>query len=194
MPREEAEGALLVVRFDGKGVPMMKAAAVKRKAKLGSGEKRQQKKAALVGVSSTGDTKPRTPEALAALLVEPEAARARRPRDHVTDDAPRAQQVRRLASRVRTQQAVMERIKADAERRDPPHRTPVVVLLDGALGLWSLAPKRFKPWKRVTCVLDIMHVVGYLWSAANALFGEGATAGKRWGQAKLPEILQGRVG
>ena len=88
----------------------------------------------------------------------------------------------------------MERIKADAERRDPQHRKPLVVLLDGALCLWSLATKLFKPWRRVTCVLDSMHVVGYLWSAANALFREGSKAGKRWVQEKLTEILRGRVG
>jgi hypothetical protein len=44
----------------------------------------------------------------------------------------------------------MELIKADAERRDPEPRKPLVVLLDGALGLWNLAPKLFKPWKRMT--------------------------------------------
>jgi hypothetical protein len=191
---EDTEGALLVVSFDGKGVPMIKEEAAKLKAKLGTGEKRQKKKEALVGVSYTVDPKPRAPEALAELLIDPEAARARRQRADVTDDTPRAQQVRRLASLVRTKQAVMELIKADAERRDPQHRQPLVVLLDGALGLWRLATKLFKPWKRVTFVLDIMHVVGYLWSAANALFGEGAKAGKRWVQEKLTEILRGRVG
>jgi hypothetical protein len=67
-------------------------------------------------------------------------------------------------------------------------------VLDGALGLWSLAPKLFKPWKRVTFVLDIMHVVGYLWGAASALFGEEAKAGKHWGQQKLTELRRGRVG
>ena len=194
VPPEDTEGALLVVSFDGKGVPMIKAEAVKLKAKLGTGEKRQKKKEALVGVCYTVDAKPRAPEALAELLVDPEAARARRQREAVGDDAPRAQQVRRLASLVRTKQAVMEGIKADAKRRDPQHRKPLVVLLDGALGLWSLAPKLFREWRRVTCVLDIMHVVGYLWSAANALFGEGSKAGKRWVQQKLTEILRGRVG
>jgi hypothetical protein len=194
VPQEDPEGALLVVSFDGKGVPMIKEEAVKLTAKLGTGEKRQKKKEALVGVSYTVDAKPRSPEALAELLVDPEAARARRQREHVTDDAPRAQQVRRLASLVRTKQAVMERIKADAERRDPQHRKPLVVLLDGALGLWSLATKLFKAWRRVTFVLDIMHVVGYLWSAANALFQEESKAGKRWVQQKLTEILRGRVG
>ena len=172
MPPEESAGELLVVSFDGKGVPMIKAEAVKLKAKLGTGEKRQKKKEALVGVSYTVDAKPRSPEVLAELLVDPEAARARRQRQGEQDKAPRAQQVRRLASLVRTKQAVMELIKADVKRRDPQHRKPLVILLDGALGLWRLAPQLFKPWKRVTCVLDIMHVVGYLWAAANALFGE----------------------
>jgi hypothetical protein len=194
VPPEDTEGALLVVSFDGKGVPMMKEESVKLKAKLGTGEKRQKKKEALVGVSYTIDPQPRAPEALAESLVEPEAARARRQREDVTDDAPRAQQVRRLASLVRTKQAVMELIKADVQRRDPQHRKPLVILLDGALGLWRLAPQLFKSWKRVTCVLDIMHVVSYLWSAANVLFGEQSRAGQHWVQRKLTEILRGRVG
>jgi hypothetical protein len=194
VPQQEAEGALLVVSVDGKGVPLIKEAAVTRKAKWGSGEKRQTKKAALVGVRDTVAPKPRSPEARAELLVDPAAARARRPREETRDDAPRAQQVRRLASVVRTKPAVMERIRADAERRDPQHRTPVVVRLDGALGLWSLAPQRFKPWKRVTCGLDIMPVVGDLWSAANALFGEPSKAGPHWVPQKLTELLRGRVG
>ena len=46
----------------------------------------------------------------------------------------------------------------------------------------------------MTFVLDIMHVVGYLWSAANALFEEASKAGKHWVQQKLTEILRGRVG
>ena len=194
VPPEELAGELLVVSFDGKGVPMIKEEAVKLTAKLGPGEKRQKKKEALVGVSYTVEAKPRAPEALAELLVDPEAARARRQREDRRDEAPRAQQIRRLASLVRTKQAVMECLKADAERRDPQHRKPLVVLLDGALCLWNLATKLFKAWRRRTFVLDIRHVVGYLWSAANALFGEGSQEGKRWVQAKLADILRGRVG
>ena len=44
-----------------------------------------------MGVSYTVEDKPRAPEALAELLVDPEAARARRQRDALGDDAPRAQ-------------------------------------------------------------------------------------------------------
>jgi hypothetical protein len=39
-----------------------------------------------------------------------------------------------------------------------------------------------------------MHVVSYLWTAANALFQEGSKDGTRWVQVKLTEILRGRVG
>jgi hypothetical protein len=191
---EDTAGELLVVSFEGKGVPRSKEAAAQLKAKLGTGEQRQKKKEALVGVSDTVEPNPRSPAALAELLIDPEAARARRQRQGEQDESPRAQQVRRVARLARTKLAVMELIKADAERRDPQHRKPLVVLLDGALGLWSLATKLFKEWQRVTFVLDILHVVGYLWSAANALFGEASQAGKHWVQQKLTAILRGRVG
>ena len=187
-------GALLVVSFAGTGVPMIKEEAAKLKATLGTGEKRQQKQEARVGGSDTVDLKPRSPAALAALLIAPAAARARRQRQGEQDESPRAQQGRRVASLVRTTQAVMDLIKADAERRDPQHRQPWVVLLDGALGLWSLATKLFQEWTRVTFVLDILPVVGYRWSAAHALFGEASQAGKPWVQQKLTEMLRGRVG
>jgi hypothetical protein len=194
VPQAATAGELLGVRCEGKGVPMIKAEAVKLTATWGTGEKRQQKKEARGGVSDTVDAKPRSPEALAALLVEPEAARARRQREETRDEAPRAQQVRRLASLVRTTQAVMALIQADAERRDPQPRNAVVVRLEGALGLWNLATKLFKPWTHVTVVLDIRPVVGSLWSAAHAWCEEASTAGQPWVQQKLTAILRGRVG
>jgi hypothetical protein len=194
VPPADLAGDLLVVSCDGKGVPMIKAEAVQRTAKWGTGAKRQKQQAALVGVSSTVDTKPRSPEALVALRGDPEAARARRPRDDTRDEAPRAQQIRRLASVVRTKQAVREGIKADAERRAPQHRNPLVVRLDGALCVWNLATTLFNAWRRRTYVLAIRPGVGYLGSAANALFGEGSKEGKRWVQAQLAAMLRGRVG
>jgi hypothetical protein len=190
----DAAGELLVVSCEGTGVPRRQAAAAKLKAKWGPGEKRPQQKAALGGVSSTVDPQPRAPEALAARLVAPEAARARRPGDRVTDAAPSVQPGRRGASLGRTKPQGMARIKADAARRDPQHRQPWVLRLDGALGLGRLAPQLFKPWQRVTGVLDLLPVVGSLWSAANALVGEQATAGTRWVPQQLRALLRGRGG
>lgn len=193
-PAKESEGEILVVSVDGKGVPMIKAEAAKLQAKLGTGEKRQKKKEALVGVCYTVERKERTAEELAERLVDPEAARDRRQRAGQKDDAPKAQNVRRLASLARPKQKVLESLIDDATRRDPARQRPLAVLLDGALGLWGLVTKSFKGWENVTFVLDLMHVVGYLWAAANALFREGSEEGKRWVQAKLTQILRGRVG
>lgn len=193
-PAEESEGEIVVVSVDGKGVPLIKAEAAKLQARLGKGEKRQKKKEALVGVSYTVDRKERSAEELAELLVDPEAARERRKRAGKKDDAPKAQNVRRLASLARPKQEVLESLRHDAERRDPERRRPLAVLLDGALGLWALVTQCFKGWENVTFVLDIMHVVSYLWVAANALFREGSEEGKQWVQHKLTQILRGRVG
>jgi hypothetical protein len=193
-PAKESEGEILVVSVDGKGVPMIKAEAAKLQAKLGTGEKRQKKKEALVGVCYTVERKERTAEELAERLVDPEAARTRRQRAGQKDDAPKAQNVRRLASLARPKQKVLESLIDDATRRDPARQRPLAVLLDGALGWWGLVTKSFKGWENVTFVLDLMHVVGYLWAAANALFREGSEEGKRWVQAKLTQILRGRVG
>ena len=193
-PSEESEGEIMVVSVDGKGVPIIKAEAAKLQAKLGKGEKRQKKKEALVGVSYTVDRKERSAEELAELLIDPEAAQQRRKQEGKKDDAPRAQNVRRLASLARPKPEVLQSIMHDVERRDPERCRPLAVLLDGALGLWALVSKYFKGWENVTFVLDIMHVVGYLWVAANALFREGSQEGKQWVQHKLTHILRGRVG
>lgn len=194
VPQQVPEGKILPVSFDGKGVPMIKKEAVKLKARLGTGEKRQKKKEALVGVCYSVAPKQRSAEELAEELVEPEAARKRREESGEKREMPKAEDVRRMASIERTKEQVILAIKADAERRDPTHQAHLVLLLDGALGLWRLVCKHFREWAKVTYVLDIMHVVGYLWFAANALYAEGSKGGKVWVKQKLTEILLGRVG
>jgi hypothetical protein len=109
-------------------------------------------------------------------------------------EAPKAQTVRRLASLARPKQTVLESMIAAAARRDPERRRPLAVLLDGALGLWSLVSKGVQGWDNVTFVRDLMQVVGYLWVAANALLREGSAEGNPWVQEKLTRILHGRVG
>lgn len=194
-PRLEDEGEIQVVSFDGKGVPMIKAEAAKLVSKLKKGEKRQTKKEALVGVGYTVDPKVRTAEGLAETLVFPEEARKRRDREGgCGDPTPRAQNVLRFASLSRSKDEVMEVIHKDADRRDPKHRRRLAVLLDGALALWHLAVKRFKEWPGAVFILDIFHVVGYLWLAGNTLFKEGTLACKQWVHEKLSEILRGKVG
>lgn len=98
---------------------MIKAEAAKLQAKLGKGEKRQQKKEALVGICYTVDRKERTAEELTERLVDPEAARDRRQRASEQDAAPKAQHVRRLASLAQPKREVLACLKQEAARRDP---------------------------------------------------------------------------
>lgn len=193
VPDDATEGEILSVSYDGKGVPLTKTEAEKLKAK--NGAERAKTKEALVGVCYTVDPKPRTPEELAENLLDPQAARERRRQEGRTDDGPKAKNIRRFASLTRTKEEVIDVIKADAERRDPQHRKRLAVLLDGALCLWKLTAKKFSAWANVNFILDIIHVVGYLWLAAGALFEDtDSSEAKQWVREKLTEILRGRVG
>lgn len=194
-PAAKEEGEILSVAFDGKGVPIIKSEAAEIQAKLGRGEKRQKKKEALVGVSYTVDKKVRSAETLAEKLVNPEEARMRREQTGMDEEEPKGRNIRRMASVKRSKAEAMEEIKKDVERRDPDQSKPLAVLLDGALGLWSLALFLFQGWKgSVTFILDIIHVRDYLWEASNALHEEGSAEGRAWVQKKLEQILKGRVG
>ena len=157
----------------------------------GLGEKRQRKKAALAG-RDTVDAKPAVARGPAALLIEPAAA-PRAGSSRGQDESPRAPQGRRRASLVRTKPAAMERIKP-TQSAGSAARTNLGRLARCALGLWNVAPKRCKPWKRVTSALDLIPVVSSRWTAANALCPEGSRGGKPWVQAKLTARLRGRVG
>jgi hypothetical protein len=173
---------------------MLTAAAGQLTATVGTGETRQQQPAARVGVRSTVEATPRAPEVLADVLGAPAAARARRQRAGTREEAPRAQPVRRVARLGRPKPAGLEGLQADAARREPQHRQPVVVRRDGARCRWRLATQRCKPWTRVPVVLDIRPGVGSRWRAANAWFGAASRAGTHWGPQQLTALLRGRVG
>jgi hypothetical protein len=111
LPCAENEGEIKVVQFDGKGVPVIKKEAAKLKARQGKGEKRQKKKEALVGVSYTIDKNKRTPEEVAKNLVYPEKVKAKQTEKKKEDSekpiAPKAQNIRRLASLEKSKKEVV---------------------------------------------------------------------------------------
>jgi hypothetical protein len=189
-PSAEQEGTMQVLGFDGKGVPVIKAEAATLKARLGKGEKRQKKKEAMVGVSYTINAHVRTAEDVAERLLFPEDAQRK---SEPSAPVPKAQQIRRLASLEQPKQAVVEELVRDAAARDPKRQRPWVVVMDGALGLWGLITSVLAGHEYVG-ILDIVHVVEYLWDAGNALCGDGTDAAKRWVHTQLLKLLQGRVG
>ena len=67
------------------------------------------------------------------------------------------------------------------------------MVMDGALNLWKLVFIVLGNLNFVG-ILDIIHVVEYLWVAANALYDEKAPERKKWVYEHLLSLLQGRVG
>ncbi len=65
--------------------------------------------------------------------------------------------------------------------------------MDGALGLWALIATVLKDITYVG-ILDIIHVVEYLWSTGNALSGEGKPETQHWVYTHLVSLLHGQVG
>ena len=181
--------------FDGKEVPVIKKEAAKIKARLSKGEKKQKKKEAMVGVSYTVDRNIRTPEEVAKNLVYPDEPTQKNSEkgDEPSPSPVKAQNIRRMASLERSKENVVQEIVKDAERRDPEKQRPWVVVMDGALHLWTLIASVLKGVD-YTGILDIIHVVEYLWDAANALDKGKKIDRHKWVYNRLLSILNGNVG
>jgi len=197
IPSSESEGEIEVLEFDGKGVPVIKKEAAKLKARAGKGEKRQKKKEAMVGVSYTVGTHERSAEEVAQNLIYPERTQAKRDAakqaGQPVSSSPKAQNIRRLASLERSKTEVVKVIVHDAKARDREHKRPWIIVMDGALGLWAVIATVLKGFEYVG-ILDIIHVVEYLWKAGNALHGEGTAETQRWVYNHLLSLLRGHVG
>jgi hypothetical protein len=193
-PEPESEGEINVIGFDGKGVPMIKSEAIKLKSRLGKGEKRQKKKEALVGVSYTIDRKIRTAKEVAENLVYPDKTEENGTieNDNEKKTGIRAKNIRRLASLKRSKKEVMKEIINNARNRDPEKKRPLVVVMDGALHLWTLISTLLCVIEYVG-ILDIIHVLEYLWDVANLRYGEKNPKGKKWVYDSLLCILKGGI-
>lgn len=104
----------------------------------------------------------------------------------------RAQNVRRLASLERPKQDVMKEMIRDAQRRNSERHRPSVVVMDGALRLWNAVTALLVGIVWVG-VLDIIHVVEYLWDVGNAVYGEKTPEAEHWVYESLLSILRGQV-
>jgi len=186
LPHPDPVGELTVVSFDGKGVPMIKKEAAKIQAKLGKGEQRQKTKEALVGAKYTINSTPRSPEQVAQNLVFPERAS---PQQHKEE---KAQDIRYIASVEKPKREVMaelyEEIKEDAFEAHP-----LLCLIDGAKSLLNAVEDVFHSIEHKVIILDIIHVLEYIWTIAHLKYGEGSEVASPYVYEKLLLILKGNV-
>jgi len=188
LPKLKSEADYVVVSFDGKGVPMIKAEAAKIVARPGKGKKKQKKKEALVGVKYDVNANVRTAEEVTTNLVYPD----KKEKKNKPGKPAKAQDIRYIASVEKTKKKVMEEIYEDVKNENFNNK-PLVCVMDGALCLWALFKKVFKDINNKIFILDIIHVLEYIWIIAHIKHKEGSVESKEYVYKSLLLILQGKV-
>jgi hypothetical protein len=191
----EATTDLMVLSFDGKGIATRHEDlrdATRRAAertprrletRLTSGEKRNRKRMAQVATVYTLAPWVRTPADILHTL---------RP-DDLDAVRPRPTHKRVWASVEHTPQRVVDDAFAEAIRRDPERRRRWVVLVDGQRDqLQRVQRAARKVGVEITIVLDVIHVLEYLWKAAYAFHPAGSDEAQTWVRHRLLALLDGR--
>ena len=193
----ETTGDLLVMTFDAKGIVMVPedlrpatkkaASTAKRKlaTRLTSGEKRNRKRMAQVAAIYTVPRQERTAFDVLADLdgSRPEGEKPQRPK---------LRDKRVWASVQREPEEVIEETFLDARARDPEHLRLWVALVDGNKDQLAILQSMANKLGAVRIVVDLIHVLEYLWRAAHALCGDGTKQAEAWVQQRLLWLLQDR--
>lgn len=195
-PRESAE--LLILSIDRKGVVVRhddlrektRQAAEQKKPALDKrravGERRNRKRMAMVAAVYTVKPWMRTAEDVVAGLEGDEVELAPRPR-------PEGKRI--WASVERKADEVVEQAFQEALARDPEQQKHWVFLVDGdrhQLYWLRQAAKRHRI--RATFIIDIIHVIEYLWIGARGFHEPYSSEAQEWVRERLLKILMGRAG
>jgi hypothetical protein len=105
---------------------------------------------------------------------------------------PRPENKRVWASVERPPEVVIAEAFAEAEGRDPQHNKLWVGLVDGnETQLRLLKERAAQSGVVLTIVLDLIHVLGYLWKAAFVFHQEGSEEAQAWVTERLVRLLHG---
>jgi hypothetical protein len=191
-PPAAAEGQIVVLTADGKGVPMRRDPAVDAPAVRGrrtKGQKANKKRMACVGGVYTIEPFVRTAEE----VVE-EVLRDKRKPDR---PEPRHKQLRAELTRpidgvdVNGKERVFRWLAEQVHVRNPDGKKPVVCVMDGERALWTMLAGL---QVAVVCILDLFHVLERLWQAAYCFHPEGSQEAQAFVTDRLLRLLRGEVG
>lgn len=184
---------VLVLSADGKGIVMLPGALRKATAdaaarstrkltsRLSKGEKRGRKRMAEVGAVYDVTPVPRA----ATDIIGGSDAQA---------ESPTAKNKWLTASIVEDAATVIASVFDEAERRDPHHQRTWVALVDGNNHQISrIQAEAAARGVEVTVLVDVVHVLEYLWSAAWSFFAEGDPAAESWVGDKALSVLEGNA-
>jgi hypothetical protein len=117
------------------------------------------------------------------------------PTNETTLPAPRAKHKWLTASVVEDAATVLADIFKEAQRRDPDQQRAWVALVDGNNHQIDRIKAEAKQRKvKIAIVVDVVHVLEYLWGAAWCFFTEGDPAAEQWVHDKALAILEGKAG
>jgi hypothetical protein len=186
-------GDILVISADGKGVTMrtedLRPATQKRAQtshkkldkRLTKGEKRNSKRMATVASVYTVAPFERTPEEIVYS-------------DDSTDSKrPKLENKRVWASLIDEPRSVIGSAFDEALHRDPNKEKQWVALVDGNKTQLELLNHFARQHSiHLTIILDIIHVIEYLWKAAFAFHSDTSKEAENWVNERLLHILQGK--
>lgn len=190
---EAADAAdVLVLSCDGKGIVMRPEAlreGTKRTAeqaknklatRLSKGEKHGRKRMATIGAVYDVSPAPRIPADIFGAVGQSRA------------DPPVARNKWLTASVVNDAADVVASVFDEADRRDPGHERTWVALVDGNNHqIDRIGAEARRRGVTVTIVIDLIHVVEYLWDAAWCFFDEGDPKAEAWVADRALAVLGG---
>ena len=195
-----AEAPIMVLTTDGKGIVMRpeglregtrkRAEAAKRKMekRLAKGEKTNRKRMAQIASLYLTARFERTPQDILKELARENAEKRR----------PKPVEKRVWASVEKEADAVIRMLFTEAHKRDPKHKKEWVVLVDGHNDQMRQLKKYIRrEGVSAVIILDLIHVIEYLWDAARVFYpgeAETSTECQQWVSDKLEMVLNSEAG
>ena len=203
--------SVVVLTFDGKGVVLhredlreatRKEAERRRRQReqlspfnrLKPGEKKHSKRMATVAAVYSVAPYVRSPDEFLQSLMPRQPGDKTKKGKKAPPVRPRPVAKRVWASLEREPGEVIVEAMLEAERHDPERVKRWVVLVDGAETQLDLVEAgAAESGVEVTVVLDIIHVVEYVWKAARVFHPEGSPELSHWAWTRVRSILEGKA-
>ncbi len=156
----------------------------KLETRLTPGEKSNHKRMAQVAAVFSVERWNRKPADLLHVLRAPETEKNR----------PRPRNKRVWSSVEKTPRAVIRSMFDEALRQDPEKVRRWVALVDGEpKQLRAVKDEARRTGVQVTLILDVVHVMEYVWKAARAPFGASTPDAEKWVTRRLLELFTGKA-
>jgi hypothetical protein len=179
---DEEEGAFLIAAVDCKGIPLTrkKEEAHNSSHRRKKGEKANKKKMACVSAVYTIAPFVRSVDDIVNEIA----------RDACAKDRPVPQNKRVRADLVEDKEATFIQVAKQLQQRQTKIPKPVIFLSDGERRLWKLQKKHLA---QAIGILDLWHVMEYVWKAAHVFHKEGSQQAEDFVTHRIEMLLEGNV-